>query len=211
MHIESVKMTGTKDKPALQIALYKTPLPYELLYEIDDRVGKQLFRREGKDNYVPVAELDDVTLKIGELPAFNLAVYPHDADGADGAGQLITGVRVTKIEATKLFADKPDWTLICHAVLPMDSHTLELMRAYYKKTCFVSFEASQTELELETDDKKPIILDDATVESGQVIQCQVCEERATFLGMDQSAFCDAHVRSAIGVQVRRIHYVGDAA
>ena len=163
--LQSFKATGDADKPSVQVSMYVTPLNYDLLYEVDDRVAKQLFRKEG-GNHVPVAEIDDVTLKLGEIGTFNLELYPHNQEGADGAGQMIPSCRITKVEASKLFADQEDWSLIWHAILPMDSHSLELLRKYYKKTCFVSLEPVQEEL-FETDDTKPIILDDATVESAK--------------------------------------------
>lgn len=209
-YIQSVKFSGDAEKSALQVAFYNTPLPYELLYEIDDRAARQLFRREGKD-FTPVAELDDVTLKIGEPGVHNIEFYPHDAEGADGAGQMVAGCVIGKVECSKLFADKPDWSLIWHVTMPLDSHSCELLRKYYRQTAFLTLDLAQTDLGFQSDDKKVIVLDDATVESGKEIICQVCNQRATYLGMDQSGWCDNDVKAAVGIQVRKIKYVGDAA
>ena len=210
--VQSCKFAGDADKSTLQVAFYVTPLNFDLLYEVDDRVAKQLFRKEG-GAYVPVAELDDATLKLGDIGAFNLELYPHAEEGSDGAGQMIPNCRITKVEASKLFTDKEDWSLIWHATIPMDSHSLELIRKYYKRTVFVTLEKIEEAL-FETDDKKPIILSDAEIkiDKDHPVWCSVCpgEITATYLASDQAGYCDPHVHAAVGVQVRKIVY-GDAA
>lgn len=201
-HLQSFKSSGDADQPSLDLKLYITPLTYELAYEISDRIAKQLYRREGT-NHVPVHELDDPTLILGELPPYNLELFPHAE--ADGAGQMIAGCRIGKVQASKLFPDNPDWSLVFTVTAPMDSNSIALAHKYYRKTLFLTLVESQKEL-FETDDKKPIILDDATVESGKDILCVVCNARASYLAADQAGYCDEHVSAAVGVQVRRVKY-----
>jgi len=203
-YLQSCKFSGEADKATLQCSFYITPVSYDLLYEVDERVAKQLFRREGT-NHLPVSELGKTVLNLGELGIHNLELYPHSDEGADGAGQMVPGCRITEVFCDKLFADKPDWSLIWKVVLPLDAHSLDLVRKYYKKTAFITLVEAQQEL-FDTDDKKPIILSDAEVESGKEIFCGVCDAKAEYLGMDQSAWCGPHVNGAVGIQVRKIRY-----
>ena len=207
--LQSAKFAGEEDKSVLDCAFYITPLSYDLLYEVSDRIAKQLFRREGS-NHVPVSELGLTVLNVGELGSHNFEFYPHDQEAADGAGQMIPSCKIGKVTVDKLFTDDPNWSLIFKATLPLDSNSLALCHKYYKKTVYLTLERAQEAL-FETDDKKPIILSDADVESHKEILCAVCNSRATYLATDQAGYCDEHVKAAVGVQVRRIKYSEGAA
>lgn len=208
-HIESCKFTGTADKPLIQATFYVTPLKYDLLYEIDDRIAKTLFRKEGKD-HVPVAELGKSVLNLGTIPAHNLEIFPHDQKGADDAGQMIPYATIGEVYCDKLFTDDPNWSLIWKASFGSDKHSIELLRTYFKKTCFITLVEAQQEL-IETKPKAKsngvTIIDDATVESPRDILCAVCNKLATYLAEDQSGFCDGDVSAAVGANVRRLVYV----
>jgi hypothetical protein len=82
-----------------------------------------------------------------------------------------------------------------------------LAHKYYKKSVFLTLERAQAEIPFQADDKKVIILDDASVECGSPIACAICNDLAMFLATDQSAYCERHVKAAIGLQVRKIKYV----
>ena len=208
-YLQSVKLSGESDKATIQASFYITPLNYDILYEVDDRVARQLFHREG-NGHTPVAELGKTVLNLGELGIHNLEIFPHSADGADGAGQMIAACRITEVCCDKLFSDKNDWSLIWKAILPLDSHSLGLMHKYFKKNCYITLVRAQEEL-FETDDSKPIILDDATVESVKVLLCESCKKTAVYLDANQSSWCADHVGAAVGVQVRKIKYASGAA
>lgn len=208
-HLESVKFSGTEEKPVLQAAFYVTPVSYSLLYEVDDRIATHLFRREGKD-HLPVAELAKTMLNLGDLGLHNLEIFPHDQAGGDDAGQLIAAGRITEVYCDKLFTDQPDWSLIWKVALPLDSHSLELARKYFKKTCFITLVKTQAEL-FEDDAHELTVSPDGDVESTLLIACGVCGTRAKYLGTDDSAWCGEHVRAAAGVHVRGIKYTGEAA
>lgn len=205
MFLQSCKFAGEEEKSSIEVSFYITPLTYDLLYEISDRIAKQLFRKAGSV-YEPTQELGLTVLNIGEKPAYNLEFFPHNSEGSDGSGQMIPSCRIGKVSADKLFTDDPDWSLIFKAILPLDSHSLTLCHRYYKKKVFITFVEAEGTL-FETDDTKPIILDDATVESGKDIICSVCNARAGYLAADQAGYCNDHVGSAVGIQVRRIKYV----
>jgi hypothetical protein len=144
-HLQSVKFGGDAEKATIQAAFYITPLPFDLLYEIDDRIAKQLFRREGGD-HIPVAELGKTILNLGELGVHNIEIYPHDAEGADGAGQMIPGCTIGEVSTDKLFADNPNWSLIWKVTMPLDSNSLDLCRRFFKKDCFITLVKAQEEL-----------------------------------------------------------------
>ena len=144
-------------------------------------------------------------LNLGEIPAQNIEIFPHSEEGSDMAGQMIAGCKITEVFCDKLFADNPNWSLVWKAVLPLDSASLALCHKYYKKSCFITLVQSQEEL-FETDDKKPIILNDAEVECTKKMNCETCNENAVYLDANQQSWCGNHVGAAIGVQVRKIVY-----
>lgn len=144
-HLQSVKLAGDAEKATIQVAFYITPLEYELLYEIDDRIAKNLFRKEGSDRF-PVAELGKTILNLGELGTHNLEIFPHNAEGADGAGQMIPGCTIGEVFTDKLFSDNPNWSLIWKVTMPLDSNSLALCHKYYKKDCFITLVKAQGEL-----------------------------------------------------------------
>ena len=210
-HVQSVKFSGDEETPSLIVAFYMTPVSHAIVYELSDRIAKQIFRREGK-NEIPVAELGKTILNLGSIPAVNLEVFPHNQEGSDGSGQLIPGCKIGEVAVDKLFADSSDWSLIWKCTMPLDSNSLDLMRRYYRKTCFLTLVAVQDELfDAGADGKpKPIVLSDAEVECPVRMICQVCNETATYLGEDTSAWCDKDVRAAVGVKVRQIRYAESA-
>lgn len=209
-YLQSVKFAGKADAPKIRTDFYITPADYDLFYEVSDRIAKQIFRKEG-GKYLPAQELGKTILNLGDQGLFNVEIFPHNAEGADGAGQMIPACTILEVWADHLFSDKPDWSLMWRVEMPLDSHSLTLVHKYFQKECFITLVKTQDELPFQADDKKPIVLSDAEVESGQIICCQVCTDRATYLGLDQSAWCDQHVSAAVGVQVRKIKYTGEAA
>ena len=187
---------------------YITPVDFDLCYEISDRIAKQLFRKEGKE-YFPSQELGKTILNVGELGSYNLEIFPNDTKAADDAGQMITGCKIVEIWVDHLFSDKPDWSLIWRAELPLDSHSLSLVHKYFQKQCFITMVKPQQEL-FETKEQAPVILSDATVEVGKPMLCIVCNAQALYLGEDQSAWCGEHVHMAVGVQVLKIIYTTES-
>ncbi len=210
--LQSCKFAGEEDKPALDVAFYITPLSYDLLYEVSDRIAKQLFRREGS-NHVPVSELGLTVLNVGELGSHNFEFYPHDQKGADEAGQMIPSCKIGKVSVDKLFTDDPNWSLIFKVSLPLDSNSLALMHKYFKKNVFLTLEPVQDELfDAKTDGKpKPVVLSDSEVECPKLMQCEACKTKATYLCDDTSAWCAEHVHAAPpNTKVRQVKYATEA-
>ena len=203
-HLRSVKFKGDEEKGALECNFYITPLTYDLAYELSDRIAKQLFHKQGSV-YAPIQEFGLTVLNLGEIDMQNMELYPHDDNGADGSGRMIPACTIGKVSVDKLDEESPDWSLIFQVSMPLDSNSLELCNRYYRKTVLITMEPAQEGL-FDAAPKKPIILDDAEVEFFNEIFCTMCNKRAHYLGVDQSAWCALHVKAAVGIQVRKITY-----
>lgn len=206
-HLESVKFTGKGEGAGIECTFYVTPLSFDLCYEVDDVIAKHIFHRTA--DHSPVQELGRTNLNLGNLPIYNLEIFPHNVEGADGAGRMIAGCKVGAVYVDKLFADKPDWSLVWKVIVPLDKNSIELVMMYFKKTSFITLVKAQDTLVEESDGKpKPVVIDDATVECQQLMTCEVNnEERALYLGSDGKAWCGEHVHAAMpDVKVRKIKY-----
>ena len=207
--VQSVKFSGKADEAELKVKFYITPLKALLAQELSESVCDQLFYKQGPSEFLPYQETTNIQINLGDIEMQNLELYPHAKEGADGAGQLIQNVTIGKIHAEKLFPDSPDWSLIFEAIMPKNSHSLQLMDKYYQHKVWITMQPVQQQLfdEPKSDQK---VTKEGEVESGKIIYCAICNEKSAWLANDSSAYCNKHVKGAAGLTVRKIRYSKEA-
>jgi hypothetical protein len=178
---------GDSDEKFMKLVFYVTPITYELASEVSPLLADRLFRNSNGKDWQPAQEMPKASFSSIQVPKCNLTFHPHDADMKIDNGVMVPAVAISNLRAQRAYPDKPEFRLEFDCVVPMDQDTMELVHKYYKSTCFLTFEASQAEIEFEEDQ----------IGSTQK-HCEECEEPAIYEDSEHSFFCGKHVRAAHG-------------
>ncbi len=135
---------GEAEEKELRLTFFILPIPQNLAAEISPKLADRLFRSNG-DEWEPAREIGKTTFANITVPMQNVDFYslPEDLgagfDKSRVENAAISGLRASRTEG---MAHRLEFEM----VIPMDEHTINLVKRYYKSTCFLTMEAVQREL-----------------------------------------------------------------
>lgn len=136
---------GEDEKKEIRFTLYVNPITYGLAAEVSPHLADRLFRNIGGE-WSPVSEMPKAVFTLGGMPAQRATFYPHNDELVEMYGVLVENCKISGIQATRAFPDKPEFRLEFAMTVPMDEVTMGLIRRFYKEQFFLSTAPMQPEL-----------------------------------------------------------------
>jgi hypothetical protein len=177
---------GDDEEKELKLSFYVTPISYQLASEVSPQLADRLFRNNG-DEWQPAQEMPKASFSSIQVPKQNLIFHPHSEPTLIASGIMVQSALISNLRAQRAFPDKPDFRLEFDCVIPMDKTTMDLVHQYYKKTCFLTTEPSQVEMEF----------DETDAVDGNAL-CEECSLLAVVIDSEQHTYCQTHIRLGKG-------------
>src|SRR3954470_21974201 len=109
MYLNNFSGCGDDERKEMRLNFYVTPITYQLAVEVSPQLADRLFRKAGNDEWNPCAEMPKAMFSIGDIPAQRVTFFPHTDELVEMYGVLVEHARISGIQATRAFPDKPDF------------------------------------------------------------------------------------------------------
>lgn len=141
--IQAAGFAGRKDKRAIRVLVYITPITHVLAAQVSPEIAALLFHPDGSGKMQPSLVMPTAGFDIGNIPLQRMELHPSADPKLDNLGVLLDRVEISNISARKIFPDDPNFTLSFHVSLPLDKLSVEMAHRYYDEKVFLTFEAMQ--------------------------------------------------------------------
>lgn len=137
---------GEAEEKELKLVFFISPIPQNLAAEISPKLADRLFRSNG-DEWEPAKEISKASFASVSIPMQHVNFFSlPEGQGAGFDNSRVENCAISGLRASR--TEGLDFRLEFDMVVPMDEITINLVKRYYKSTCFLTMETSQRELEV---------------------------------------------------------------
>lgn len=139
----------------VKLVFHVAPITHELAMEVSPRLADRLFRHNtiaiDVPEWEPAREMPKASFSTIQIQMQNITFrgLPDEKKGA-----MVPSAAISNLRAARAFPESTDFRLEFDVVVPMDDVAMELIRKFYKSTCFLSMEQVQREIEIKLEDEK---------------------------------------------------------